>query len=121
VKNNNRKHWNTEEMVKFLSDDRWKIKTQLQGGDWDSEELLMTAVGAKRGNHLYVHGFVIDTKEVVDTPGDFDIDMIAVSDGQDSRGGLNTDDEPTCLMYARIVSKLRKAGYVVVNTMDEYF
>lgn len=47
--------------------------------------------------------------------------MVAVTDGLDSRGGLNSSDQDVCIAYALITCALRQAGFDVVNTIKDYF
>lgn len=114
--------WNTEKMIKLLSNlpVSCKIQKTRQGGDVDSTNLMLTANGA-RDVHLFVVGFVESGKPGIVTPDDCEIDMIEVSDGEDSRGGLNTSDPATCRLYAEVVSALRRCGFCVVNCLKDYF
>ena len=81
--------------------------------------MLLTATGAAPGNHLYLVGFL--TTSDVFNPDDTYIEMIELSDGQDSQGGLNTDDPPTAQLYLQVRKLLRDAGHIVVNSMNDYF
>ena len=112
-------HWNTKKMVELFSSLDCSVVEGPSGGDVDSENIQLTAKWAADGNFLDVRGFV--TRGVISTPDDCEVEMVEVSDGHDSRGGLNTDDEPTCLLYAKVCSMLRKKGFSVVPSLDAYF
>ena len=121
--------WNTAAMVKLLSDSRWDIEVMEPGGDVDTEGLLLRAQGAGKAEHLEgepderifltISGFKVEGD--VTEAGDAEIDMVEVSDGMTSDGGLNTSDPATCRMYAEVVILLRGASFEVVPSMDAYF
>jgi len=114
-------HWKTKDVVELLKPLAAKVEVSEPGGDVDTENLILTAKGAKRDNHLWVCGFRTADRDPVKDPADTDVENVEVKDGQDSRGGLNTDDEATCVMYGRVCSTLRKKGFSVVPTLDDYF
>lgn len=116
----NKKHWVTSEMVALLQSPDWKVNVFPPGGDVDTESLGLRAVGAKAGVALSLCGFSSDA-DIVTDPKDAWVEMLELSDGEDSSGGLQTDDEPTCIMYAKVISKLRKAGWYVVPCLNDYF
>jgi len=99
--------WKTSKIVELLANPSWTIEIEEPGGDYDSATLL------------HIAGFIC--KGTREDENDFDIEMIYVTDGQDSRGGLFSEDLPTCLMYAHVVARLRKAKFSVVPTMEAYF
>ena len=109
--------WNTEEIVKLLTHPDWKISTTEPGGDVDTTNLIVDT-----GNdRLFICGFSTGDYNVSETPYNAEIEMIEVSDGRDSRGGLNSSDEATCIAYGIICSRLRKAGFSVVPRLKDYF
>lgn len=116
-----KKLWVTTEMKEFLQSPEWNIHTNAPGGGVDTEGLVFTANGSTDPDvALTLCGFNSDGDDIID-PGCAPVDMLELTDGEDSSGGLNTDDEPTCIMYAKIISKLRKAGWYVVPSLDQYF
>lgn len=110
--------WKTEEMVKLFEGLGAKVEVSGPGGDCDTDNLILTAPSA-RDARLYVCGFITDG-DITD-PSDTDVDMVEVTDGQDSRGGLNTSDGPTALLYAEVCTALRKQKFNVVPQMKDYF
>lgn len=116
--------WKTDNIEGLLGDREWQIERQRQGGDVDTTRLMLTAHSSHPEDvldpiHLWVYGF--HTQECIDTPDDTDIEMVVVTDGLDSRGGLNTGDLATCVMYGIVCSRLRQAGFTVVPSLDGYF
>ena len=85
----------------------------------DTENLILKAKGAGRYDQLHVCGFIL-TGSIQD-PANTDVDKVEVTDGGSSSGGLNTDDEPTAILYAKVTSLLRKKGFNVVPCLKDYF
>lgn len=111
--------WKTDEVVKLLSTLGCKIETFPQGGDYDTTNLQLTAKGAAEDQFLHVCGFRCE--EYIRKPDDAEIEMVELKDGQDSRGGLHSTDEPTGLLYVKARNLLIGAGFEVVETIDDYF
>jgi len=109
-------HWKTEDIIKLLSDPRWTIKLLQPGGDVDSTALEMHAVGSN--DCFDVRGFVTDGD--IDNPDDCEIEMVEINDGHDSRGGWNSDCPLTGHMYVEVRIRLRKAGYLTVESLKDY-
>jgi hypothetical protein len=96
-----------------------KITVNESGGDHDSDGILVKW----ENDSLYICGFHC-TKTSYDpgnTPEDMEIEMIEVSDGKDSRGGLNSADPDVCKGYGVICGALRLAGFSVCPCMKDYF
>jgi hypothetical protein len=126
--------WKTEEMRKLLRDRRWTIEEDDAGGDADSNGLILRARKATEPMYegdkhpdapkvcLWVSGVLTHGplfEDDVDRD-DCEVHAVEVKDGLDSRGGLNTGDEPTSIMYGIVTSRLRKAGWLVINTIRDY-
>ena len=90
------------------------------GSDYDTNVIWLTPKGSPDGEWISVSGFVTSDAPIA-TPNDCEIEMVMVSDGQDSRGGLNSADLNTCLLYAYVCHSLRSAGFSVVPQMTDYF
>ena len=115
--------WKTTEIVALLDGPRFRIDTGSQGGDVDTTQILMRLKDAE-GEYpetLFISGFTVEAGAWVTKPDEWDVDMVEVSDGMDSRGGLNSSDPDFCVMYAHAVSKLRLAGFDVVPCLKDYF
>ena len=123
--------WNTNAIVTIIREaleknnhpyaKRFDDAVQIDGqwGDWDTEHIVVTD---DNGNEsLFIGGFRCGDEGVIDTPSQADIEMIEVSDGQDSRGGLNSNNLQLSLAYAIICATLRQNGFDVVDTQDDYF
>jgi len=121
------KRWKTSEVKDLIEKElaaqsfkKWmKIVVQDPGGDYDSE-----GIQVQWGNeHLGICGFhcTLTHYDPGRSPDDMDIEMVEVTDGHDSRGGLNSSDPDVCLGYGVITGALRRAGFSVCPKMDDYF
>ena len=117
------KRWNTDKIIELLKDDRWTISTMSPGGDWDTRNLSLASSLPGDGDRLFILGFVFGDAETFDVEqwDDVDIEMIEVTDGNDSRGGLNSNEPEVIEMYHEVCKRLRLEGFEVVNKMDDYF
>lgn len=113
------KHWKTNDVIAMLASLPCTVTASPPGGDYDTENLQLTPNGAGPDEFLHVAGFRCD--EPLTDAADAEIEMVFVSDGQDSGGGLSSADPATCRLYAEVLIKLRGAGFSVVPSMDEYF
>ena len=113
--------WNTDAIIKLLTDARWNLEVTGAGGDCDTECIILRIDGYKVADDmLYISGFTTDCKGIPNTK-DCEIESIEVSDGKDSQGGLNSSDENLGVAYGVVCSRLRKAGFSVVSCMKDYF
>jgi len=115
-------HWKTDKIktlilnaTKFLSVNSVTITDP--GGDVDTEVIVVEM----DEDTLWICGFTLIDDTLKLDSSDMDIEAIEVTDGKDSRGGLNTEHLNTSIVYAHIVSILRQNGHVVVPTMSDYF
>jgi hypothetical protein len=115
-----KKRWVTPEMVALISGLGCKVEVMPPGGDVDTSTLHVTAEGAAEGHNLHIAGFTPGNYEI-ENPDDAEVEMIEITDGQDSRGGLNSDDDPTADLYHKIRKTLRKLGWTTVDQMKDYF
>jgi len=88
------------------------------GGDHDTEVVILDF---GREGRLWVRGFDPDQVLWDNSPGDVKVELVEVSDGRDSRGGLNSEGEDICVGYGLATAALRRAGFSVVASMDGYF
>lgn len=110
--------WNTKRVSVLLSTLGYKVEESPPGGDYDTTIITLECPQTPEET-LYIRGFR-PGKPLVN-PDDTEIEMVEVEDGGDSRGGLNSENTEFCVMYAKVVSLLRQAGYSVVPSMDDYF
>ncbi len=116
-------HWVTADVVSLLSSiptdkiGKVSIQTTSQGGDVDSTNLLVTS-SASQGR-FHICGFT--TNGDITMPDDCQVEMVEVTDGKDSRGGVNSRHEPTVLLHTRICAALEAAGFSVVDSLKAYF
>lgn len=115
-----KKQWVTSQVVELLSSIQGiaSVEVHHQGGDVDTTNLILNITDGQ-DERLFVCGFT--TEGYISTPDDVLIEMIEVTDGQQSDTGLSSDVEEVCLAYARVVGALRRAGFEVVESLKAYF
>lgn len=96
-----------------------KIVNQGQGGDIDSDNLVIYVRGCE--DKLFVNGFNTPDEDDIETPGSCGVEMVELSDGLDSRGGLNTTDGTVAMVYMRVRQYFIDKGAIVVPTHKEYW
>lgn len=119
MKNKFSGHWNTAKIAAELHSIRGVsgIRNIGQGGDVDTENLVITIKGTS--DELFVCGFSVDNDIIA--PGDTDVEMIELSDGLDSRGGLTSSHPKTAEAYIRVRQYFLDRGFKVVPTHKAYF
>ena len=87
------------------------------GGDVDTDEVRVTFPNGC----LRIRGFVVDGY-LKDNRSDVDVDMVELSAGEDSRGGLNgVRDTERVLAYGKLHAMLVERGFDVVPCLGDYF
>lgn len=115
--------WNTDTILEKLRDglDTKDIHIQKQeaGGDVDTDNIIVTM--ENHGDQLFICGFICEGY-LDDNRSDVDVDMVEMSCGKDSRGGITgVFESDTIQAYADAMKVLKKIGFDVVPTMDGYF
>jgi len=113
-------YWHTATIVEALKRIKNvdKILVQDPGGDVDSENLIVYVKGTD--DQLWVCGFITDDG-VVDPAGACDVEMIELTDGLSSSGGLNSTNANLAIAYTRIRQYFVDNGAEVVPTHKAYF
>jgi len=98
-----------------------KIENIGPGGDVDTENLLIDIQHSPgyEDKRFWVCGF--DVKNDPADPADCEVEFVQLTDGDDSRGGLNSNSPNMALAYVKIREELQGLGFDVVDSMDEYF
>jgi hypothetical protein len=111
--------WNTDTIITTLSElpGVWGVEDGGPGGDFDSDTLVVIVEESE--DNLFVRGFNTD-REPEDT-SDFNVEMVEISDGLDSCGGLNSRNVKTALAYVAVRQYFIDNGADVVDSMDDYF
>ena len=110
------KHWKTPEiMEKLISIPGASILKSPCGGDVDTSEVIVK----RKGYAVHVAGFVTQG-DIVD-PDDADVEMVEITDGKDSRGGCNVTTADGMKLYSEVKIIITEAGFLTVDSMDEYF
>jgi hypothetical protein len=112
--------WNTEKIISDLNKKITNIEKIInsgQGGDYDTDNLIIKVKGSK--DVLYICGF---TPQVYcTTPENAEVEIIQITDGLDSRGGLNSNNENLAVAFVQIRKYFEKKGFSTANTIKEYF
>jgi hypothetical protein len=114
------KRWNTKEVVDLLQDDKYEMYTEAPGGDVDTSVVIVHPKDCNEFENLFIRGFITGDDAIEDWD-DVDVEMVELSDGQDSIGGLNSRDPLLIQAYADVRIKLSGVGFTIVDNMDEYF
>jgi len=93
------------------------------GGDHDTECIQVTWGKPEKRDSLFICGFHCTNTNYDEgnSPEDMEIEMVEMTDGKDSRGGLNSSDPNLCMGYGIIMAALRQAGFSVCPQMKDYF
>jgi hypothetical protein len=123
--------WKTQEVKGIIekalataSFTEWlKIEVNEIGGDHDTETIQVTWGDPDERESLFICGFhcVNTNYDNGNSPEDMEIEMVELTDGKDSRGGLNSSNPNVCMGYGIIMSALRQAGFSVCPQMKDYF
>jgi hypothetical protein len=111
--------WNTDEIKELIREiaPGVRIHNSGPGGDVDTDNLVIYFNGIP--GRLHLCGFITDGD--ISNSSDTDVEMIELTDGCDSRGGLSSDNEKLGACYLKIRSELRKKGFQVVPCLKDYF
>lgn len=113
-------HWNSEQITKDLGEMPF-ISTILNGGsggDVDTDNLVLFIEGTK--DRLFVAGFTEEYGGITN-PSDTDVPMVELTDGEDSRGGLNSCEPNTAQAFITVRQYFIDQDATVVNCMRDYF
>ncbi len=111
--------WNTDQIaddVRMLSFVK-SVTIDEPGGDVDTDNLVIEIDGSD--DRLFVAGFSCDFEPK--NTSDVDVEMIQLTDGMDSRGGLNSSDGNTAQAYVAVRQYFVDQDASVVNRMKDYF
>ena len=113
--------WKLSDVKESLKDLPCKIIESGPGGDWDLNGLQF---------QYYDSDYFFNVTPFKEPNGptaseaeleECDIYAVEVSDGRDSSGGCNSDNEDECAIFAMAVARLRKQGFNIINHYDEIF
>ena len=111
--------WNTNQVIADLQVllPTARITNQGPGGDVDTDNLHIGLLDCS--DSLFVCGF--DDANDITTPGDVDVPFLELTDGLDSRGGLNSYDGRVAQAYMQVRQYFLSKGFVVCPTLKDYF
>lgn len=109
--------WNTEELITDFMVDGRNVYADFPGGDCDTSVIVIQPEGSE--DFIFVSGFITGTDPISDWD-EVDVEMVEVSDGMDSSGGLNSRDPNVIQAYADVRKILARKGFTVVDRMEDY-
>lgn len=110
--------WKTQDIVDALTKEGLTCNVNEPDGDVDTECI---EVKTPKMPSIFIKGFNTDNYNTADTPDDVDVEMVEITDGGSSAGGLNTFDEAVVSAYGVLCRVLQSMGFTLVPTMDDYF
>jgi len=117
--------WNTKQIardIRTLSILITNVEIDTPGGDVDTDNLIVEIVGSD--DQLYIAGFSTEPDFCdidYENKSDVDVELIELTDGMDSRGGLNSSNNNTAQAYIAVRQYFVDKNADVVNTMKDYF
>lgn len=113
-------YWKTNDIIIDLSHIKevdW-VDERPPGGDVDTDNLAVHVDGSP--DSLWVCGFVVENDRTCHS-SNTKVDMIQITDGLDSRGGLNSKNPLTAQAYIAVRQYFVDRDAEVVDSMDPYF
>lgn len=114
--------WNSDRIIKdlgtLIGNGVKEIVNDGPGGDVDTDNIRFI-VDRRNREWLIAVGF--DQDREIKNPSKVKVPYVELSDGQDSQGGLNSDDPRMAQAYVKIRAYFRDQGFQVVNAMDDFF
>ena len=89
------------------------------GGDVDTDTFRIEVAGTDE--FLYVKGFETGSCRELPDKSDVDVDMVELTDGLCSSGGLNSNLMETAQLFILVRAYFINHGADVVDTLDVYF
>jgi hypothetical protein len=113
-------HWNTETIIADLKKIPGvkNVESQGQGGSYDTDNLLIDIKGS--GDNLFICGFDPDSDDGIQ-PDNVEVPFVELTDGLDSRGGLQSHNKKTSLLYLKVREYFHNRDFEVVNSIKAYF
>jgi len=114
--------WNQQKIVAALSavPGAGRVEaTTYPWGDYTTNAIVVHTPDGKHRIHAlgFNDDFVIDREDAEDT----DVVMVELSDGTDSRGGLQSTDPQVIRLFGELRIALVGMGATVVDQMKDYF
>lgn len=107
-------HWKTAELVKAFKalPGIKKVEAGSPGGDYDTTNIYVDGV--------HVSGYP-STEDCCTTPDDAQCQWIEITDGGDSRGGLNSKNPKVVNAYCELRKFFSGKDVQIINHYDEIF
>lgn len=89
-----------------------------QGGDYDTNNIVVSIEGSR--DKLHIEGY-LSTEEPLKDINSTEVVHVAISDGMDSRGGLNSRNKSVAQVYVLIRQHFIDRGANIINHYSEIF
>lgn len=113
--------WETDKVVEDLKKltDVNNVKNVGPGGDYDTSELVVRVKDIPH-DCLYVRGFY-STEEGISDPDHSPIQWVQITDGLDSRGGLNSTNKTIAKVFFEIRQYFVDRNVKIIDHYDQIF
>ena len=96
-----------------------QVEVNGPGGDVDTDNIMLTVDGSD--DNIFIAGFEVQNDRELPNKSDVDVDMVELTDGKCSSGGLNSDDFRTAQAFIHVRQYFVVNGAQVVDRMKDYF
>lgn len=116
-------HWKTDEIVAAIKKMPHveSVERQAPGGDHDTRNLYISIEDGDVGLNVSGYPSTEDCLEPHEWDDRANCEFVEITDGQDSRGGLNSFNENVGLVYIKLRAYFDKNHFCVINHYDEIF
>lgn len=114
-------HWDTNQLLFELAQlpGVKSVVSSDPGGDYDTCRLIVSVKGVRDYN-FFISGYA-STEETIPNPVVADVRWVEITDGEDSRGGLNSTNKKVIRVYGELVEFFATRGAEIINHYDEIF
>lgn len=102
-------NWKTNDVVDLLNQtpDVKKAEATWPGGDHDTRQVVVEFFGTS--DRLFISGYY-STEECISDPDNSPVEWVCISDGKDSRGGLQSFGDDIVSVYHIVRKHFLKGG-----------
>jgi len=116
-------HWKTDEIVTAIEalPHVESVERDGPGGDHDTTNLYITIENGDTALHVAGYPSTEDCLERHEWDDRANCEFVVITDGNDSRGGLHSDNDNVALVYNKLRQYFRKNNFCVINHYNEIF
>lgn len=89
------------------------------GGDYDTQAVVVGVIGSSA--RFWIRGYPKNLEDCIENVTNVEVEYIEVTDGEDSRGGLNSSNKDAAKVYVGLRQYFLQLGGDVINHHDEIF